>query len=424
MMALSSTRKVTLGELGSFRNGMNFKKEQMGSGLKLINVKDIFGDGPRIDFETLDLVALEGVATITRYTVQANDIFFVRSSVKRDGVGLVRLANRRRDDTVHCGFVIRYRLEDEQADPLFLTYQLRSPQLRQAIINISGGAAITNISQSSLASLEINLPPLLSQRRIASILSAYDDLIENNLRRIKILEEMAQNLYREWFVKFRFPGHEKVKMVESELGMIPDGWGVVRLSGVTEVNSTCVKKGSAPGNIVYVTIKSVSTGSIDAVAPMPFSEAPSRARRVVQHGDTIWSSVRPNRRSYSLVLNPPENMIVSTGFAVIRPMAIPYTYCYYATTTDDFAAYLTNRAKGAAYPAVSADDFEGAVILKASAEVLDQFHSIVEPMVLLSTSLRQRNITLRRARDLLLPKLISGEIDVLELDIEIEERDT
>ena len=286
------------------------------------------------------------------------------------------------------------------------------------------GASNPTINRNHIHRLVVERPPLKTQRNIASILSAYDDLIENNLRRIKILEEMAQNLYREWFVKFRFPGHEKVKMVESELGMIPDGWGVVRLSGVTEVNSTCVKKGSAPGNIVYVTIKSVSTGSIDAVAPMPFSEAPSRARRVVQHGDTIWSSVRPNRRSYSLVLNPPENMIVSTGFAVIRPMAIPYTYCYYATTTDDFAAYLTNRAKGAAYPAVSADDFEGAVILKASAEVLDQFHSIVEPMVLLSTSLRQRNITLRRARDLLLPKLISGEIDVLELDIEIEERDT
>ena len=87
-MTLSSRKKVTLGELGSFKNGVNFKKEQMGSGLKLVNVKDLFGDGPYIDFQPLDLVDLGGVANISRYAVEANDLFFVRSSVKRDGVEL------------------------------------------------------------------------------------------------------------------------------------------------------------------------------------------------------------------------------------------------------------------------------------------------------------------------------------------------
>ena len=95
--------------------------------------------------------------------------------------------------------------------------------------NVSKGTTQDNLSLDKLLSFQILTPPLDSQKKIASILSAYDDLIENNLKRIKILEEMAQMIYREWFVNFRFPGHEKVKMVKSELGMIPEGWEVKKL---------------------------------------------------------------------------------------------------------------------------------------------------------------------------------------------------
>src|ERR1700690_2163682 len=96
---------------------------------------------------------------------------------------------------------------------------------------------------------------------------------------------------------------------------------------------------------------------------MDFSSAPSRARRIVKHGDIIWSSVRPNRKSYSLIINPIKNAIVSTGFAVLHAENVPFTYLYHAVTTNEFVDYLTNHASGAAYPAVNAGDFENAKII-------------------------------------------------------------
>ena len=120
-------------------------------------------------------------------------------------------------------------------------------------------------------------PPLPTQRKIAAILSAYDDLIEVNTRRIAILEEMARGLYREWFVRFRFPGHERVRMVESAVGLVPEGWEVKALGNIADVNAVAIKKGSEPERINYVDISSVSPGKIDKIEPMPFAEAPGKS---------------------------------------------------------------------------------------------------------------------------------------------------
>lgn len=178
MNNLLQERYITLCELGEFRNGVNFSKDQMGSGFKLINVKDIFGDSPKIDFNNLDFVNLGKNINLSLLTVKKNDLFFVRSSVKRSGVGLVRIADQKEQSTVHCGFIIRFRLIDKDTDALFLTYKLRSPKMRKMILNISGGSAIINISQSALGQLKIDLPSYPIQRKIAAILSAYDDLVE------------------------------------------------------------------------------------------------------------------------------------------------------------------------------------------------------------------------------------------------------
>ena len=105
----------------------------------------------------------------------------------------------------------------------------------QKVKSIAGGAATPIVSKSAFSEIRLTVPPLHTQRKIAAILSAYDDLIENNTRRIKILEEIAQMLYREWFVNFRFPGHEKARMVKTKLGQVPEGWEVKNLFDVAEV---------------------------------------------------------------------------------------------------------------------------------------------------------------------------------------------
>ena len=384
----------------------------MGTGWGLINVKDIFHSGVKLDFSGLDKVEVSGNRRIGSYTVNKNDLFFVRSSVKREGVGQVSFSPSTEPEVIHCGFVIRLRVHDPSVSPVFLAYALRSPHYREAVRNLASGTAIINISQASIGSVELDLPPRAVQDRIVSILSAYDDLIENNTRRIKILEKMAQLLYREWFVNFHFPGHQKVKMVESELGPMPEEWEVKRLKDVAGVNELSIKTSSPPERVYYIDIASVSTARIEKKESMRFSDAPGRARRIVRHADTIWSTVRPNRRSYALILNPEPNLIVSTGFAVLTAATVPYSYLYFAATTDEFADYLTNHTSGSAYPAVNAKDFENAKLVVPKESVANHFHEVAAPMLDLTWCLHQRNANLRTTRDLLLPKLISGEIPV------------
>ena len=307
---------------------------------------------------------------------------------------------------------------ENQHDPFFVYYVLKNalPRLRA----IAGGVATPISNKGIFSEMKLSVPPLPTQRKIAGILSAYDHLIENNTRRIAILEEMAQAIYREWFVHFRFPGHESVRMVESELGMIPEGWEVMKLGDVALVNAQSIKRGHLPVEIEYVNISSVSTGAVETTEKLKRDEAPGRARRIVQHGDIIWSCVRPNRRSYALIQSPSPHLIVSTGFAVITARSVPSTYLYHAVTTDSFVGYLTNHARGAAYPAVTAEDFEKADVLVASKPLLTRFDEIAADFYALKQVLLTKNTNLRQTRDLLLPRLVSGEVDVSELDVGVE----
>ena len=286
----------------------------------------------------------------------------------------------------------------------YLDYKL------DALLKLSGGATFPNLTGNDFATFHIHYQK--NRHKIAAILSAYDDFIENNTRRIKILEEMAQALYREWFVKFKFPGHEKVKMVKSELGMVPEGWEVKMLGDIADINASNIKKEHEPEDINYINIASVSTGQIDKIEHLVYTIAPSRARRVVKHEDIIWSTVRPNRKSYSIILNPPSNLIVSTGFAVITAKHAPYTYLYHALTTDDFVGYLINHTTGAAYPAVNSEDFEYALILHPPNALLESYHTIVGSLFDYKHIMQQKNLNLRITRDLLLQKLISGEVNI------------
>jgi type I restriction enzyme, S subunit len=307
---------------------------------------------------------------------------------------------------------LRLRGNPDLVSPEYLYYWFSSPDMRAYVANQNTGASIPLITLGTLRSLPVNLPPLRTQRKIAAILSAYDDLMEVNIRRIALLEEMARGLYREWFVRFRFPGHEGVRMVESAVGLVPAGWEVVTLGNIADINAAAIKKGSEPEWINYVDISSVSPGKIDKIESMLFVEAPGRARRLVKHGDIIWSTVRPNRRSYALILNPPPDMVVSTGFAVITPRDVPFSYLYHALTTDEFAGYLTNHATGSAYPAVNAGDFESALIVGPPADLLENFDKVVSDMLAQQQVLHEKNANLRRTRDLLLPRLVAGEADV------------
>jgi len=287
--------------------------------------------------------------------------------------------------------------------PRFVAYLLQSVLRNYQ----SDKAAVPGVNRNVLHELKVRCPDTRAQERIADILSAYDDLIENNRRRMALLEEAARQLYREWFVRLRFPGHEHTRITDG----VPEGWALKRVSDVADVNRESLTS-SYEEEIEYIDISSVTPGSINETTRYDFRDAPSRARRVVRHGDVIWSCVRPNRRSYAVIWHPAPNLIASTGFAVLTPTAVPTAFLLQATTTDTFVGYLENHARGAAYPAVVAGDFERAEILIPRPALVVAFNEQTELLLFQAHTLQLQNARLRAARDLLLPRLMSGKIAV------------
>lgn len=303
--------------------------------------------------------------------------------------------------------VIGFIPDEKKADARFIKY-LFDALLQRKYKQFTQGAAQDNLSQAKLLSLKFPIPGITEQKQIADVISAYDDLIENNRRRIQLLDQAARLLYKEWFVHLRFPGHEHTKIIDG----VPEGWERKRLGDVAATNTESYKANNLPNEINYIDISSVKQGRIPSKNKMPFAEAPGRARRIGVDGDVIWSNVRPNLRAYALVLEPDENDVFSTGFTILSPVAIPFSYLYLFATTDEFVGHLVNHTTGASYPAVRPDDFERAEILLPVQSVLKIFHEKIEPAFRMIHVLEKEINALAKARDLLLPKLMNGEVAV------------
>jgi len=304
--------------------------------------------------------------------------------------------------------------------PEFLLYALLTKANKNTLLTLASAGATRNaLTKQMIEDFEISIPEVKEQSNIACILSAIDNKIELNLQMNKTLVEMAMAMYKHWFVDFG--PFQDGEFVDSELGMIPKGWEVKSLRDVAGVNSNSLKNNDAPIEIDYIDIASVNEGWVEDIQPMLFSEAPSRARRIISDGDIVWSTVRPNRKSRFLALGYSAKTIVSTGFAVVSPRLVPYSYLYPYTCTDGFVDYLVSRATGSSYPAVTGKVFEEAKIVIPEKNILDRFNGIAEPLFIQFSLNTIENQTLTTLRDTLLPKLISGEVRIKEAAELLEE---
>lgn len=392
--------KVTVGFVGSMaheyrENGIPFLRSQ--------NITPY-----RVNFDNLKYIDDKFHEKIRKSALRPGDVAVVRTGYPGTACVIPRNLS-----ISNCSDLVIIR-PGRQLNPHFLCAIFNSTFGRDLVGGNLVGAAQQHFNITVAKELKLQLPPRHIQDKISAILSAYDDLIENNKRRIALLEKMAEEIYREWFVRFRFPGHDQVKIVKG----VPGGWRVAELKELAAVNPSSISRRVKPETILYVDISSVSTNQIEEVTTYPYSEAPGRARRRVKHGDVIWSSVRPANRAYCLIYEPPENLIVSTGFAVIRPNpATPFSFLFFAVTSNTFVDQMTMVAKGAAYPATSFDDFEKAKLLVPSDALLRSFHEKAEPLFRQKHFLQQQCERLKQTRDLLLPRLISGKLPVEDLDI-------
>ena len=328
------------------------------------------------------------------------------------------MASRQGRPVLCSSFARHLRVDRNKVNPAYLYYLLQG-------LYASGYMGVFNLQHTGVARFQftafrtktrLSLHSPKEQEHIAAILTAYDDLIANNQRRIALLESMAEEIYREWFVRMRFPGHESVPLNQG----LPQGWTQKSVSEVADINHRSIRKGSDVDLIRYIDISTVETNNLGEPVEMQLRDAPGRARRLVSHGDVLWSSVRPGNKAYCVVIDPPQNLVASTGFAVISPKpGTPYTYLHKAVTTQNFTDQMVTVAKGSAYPATSFDDFARAKIIWPEKELLDEFHKRTSPMYANAAAMREANGRLRQMRDALLPRLISGKLRVDHLDIQL-----
>ena len=388
------------------RNGVYKSKDHHGSGVPIVNMGELFAFN-RIGNQPMSLIRMSD-AEMDKSGLIDGDLLFGRRSLVEEGAGKCSIVYKPAGPLTFESSIIRVRLDRAIADPEFFFNYFRSPIGRSRIRAIVGGAAVKGIRGSDLKLIKVHVPPIDEQIAIRQVVALYDDLITTNQRRIALLEDAARRLYREWFVHLRFPGHESVPVKDG----VPEGWRKQTLASVADVNARSIGARDKPDSVLYIDISSVSTGLIGEVTPYAFADAPGRARRRVDHGDVIWSCVRPNRRSYALIWEPDEKLVASTGFAVLSAISVPFSYLYFTTTTDDFVGHLEQNATGAAYPAVTAKTFEDAEILVPEGDTLAAFDQVALPQLEQMETLKKQNRSLAQARDLLLPKLMSGQLDV------------
>ncbi len=294
----------------------------------------------------------------------------------------------------------------------FLFYYLGLSQTIGWLQGHAVGATMANLSAGVVRQLLVRYPTTAVQDVIVDVLDAIDTLIENNRRRIEILEEMARLLYREWFVHFRFPGHEDVELVDSDLEPIPAGWGQVRLA-----EACSLVMGQSPKSEYY---NDIGEGLPFHQGVRDFGDRfPTHTKwttvdnRVAESGDILFSVRAPVGR----INVAPDRLVVGRGLSAIR--ALDGNQNHLLVQLKEVFAVEDSIGGGTIFNAVTKKDMESIVLLRPTSLVVEAFEAVVAPMADLVANLFQQNIALRQARDLLLPRLVSGELDVSELDLDL-----
>lgn len=301
--------------------------------------------------------------------------------------------------------------------------------LTHDINSMDSGSAIPSTSRDSFYALPVRVPALEEQRAIARVLGTLDDKIELNRRTNETLEGIARALFKSWFVDFdpvlvKAEGHDTRlahavaelfpgSMQDSEMGEIPAGWHVGKVEEVAEINKETLSKNDPLNAIDYVEISEVMRGGIGSLVRYERGTEPSRARRRIRHGDTLLSTVRPDRGAYFLALNPEDTLIASTGFAVLTPKGGHWAFLYSLAARPRVGEYLARFADGGVYPAVRSEVIgKIPVALPPSIEPIVHFEKVARPLYEKADANRKHSKALAILRDTLLPKLISGEIRI------------
>ncbi|MDM1050147.1 restriction endonuclease subunit S [Sphingobacterium hotanense] len=381
-------KEVVLGEVCDVINGFAFKsKDFVKEGIPLVKIKELKDN--RLNISDCDYLPKYFVVD-QKYHINKGDVVIALtgSHITLPSSAVGRVAKSYLEETLLLNQRVgKFKVFEDKCDLDYLYFNLTSEYFFNSVGLLAKGAANqANISAGDVKSIKINLPPLETQKKIASILSGYDDLIENNLKRIKLLEEMAQQTYEEWFVRMRFPGHESAT-INSETGL-PEGWEKVKLGDVLTLN---------------------------------YGKALKQENRIAGNYNVYGSSGVVGTHNNFLVEGP--SLIVgrkgNVGSVYYEPNPFyPIDTVYYVTSEYSlFYLYYTIKSlsfinNDAAVPGLNRDAAYFKEINLPNIDLINEFQDLCSSNYQIIFNLQNQNQRLREARDILLPRLMMGMIEV------------
>lgn len=411
--------KVKLSEIGTFKNGLNFSAVKVLSGCKMIGVPD-FGDNYFAKMDGLKRIDEDIVST--DYLLKDNDILFVRSNGNKNLVGRAMLIEKVKDKVTFSGFCIRFRITNNNVNPLYMLYLFKSPLFRKLFSNTQQ-TSISNLNQEVLGNIEVELPTIEQQNSIVKVIHGITRKIENNNRINDNLEQQLATLYDYWFTQFDFPGSND-KPYKSNGGLlewndtlkrnIPSNWSVdsVAKNSLTKL----IKPGvDAFESKTYLATADVKGSAISDGTVIDYETRESRANMQPTEY-SVWFAKMKNSIKH-LYLNPEmhpiiEQSILSTGFCGLQCDEKSFEYISSYIASPYFELHKDVLAHGATQEAVNNDDLAGIYLLIPDNNTLEKYHETTQPIYAQIAKNICENRELTKLRDWLLPMLMNGQATI------------
>lgn len=397
---------------------------QDGTGYPLVRTSNI-GRG-RLDLTNVHRIDVSAYEEWTRRTVpEPGDLILAREAP----VGNVAVITTGMELALGQRTVL-IRPDPKKADADFLTYRLLAHDVQHWMSGVANGATVPHLNMEDIRTLPLPaLPPLETQNKIGAMLASFDDLIENNQRRIEILEKMAQLLYRKWFVHFRFPGHEDTELVSSDLGMIPQGWEVCPVRDVADlVRGRSYRRHELveDGGLPFLNLKCIDRGGGFRKTGLKRYDGKYKEAQQTYPGDTViaMTDMTQERNVIGRAARVPslesDFGIISLDLTRVVPVgSVDPDYLYGMFRFSSFSETVKEHANGTNVLHLSPDRISEYRFTMPPTQLQHAYGDIVKPLLLLMDNLVLQNETLEIARDLLLPRLVSGDLDVSELDLKL-----
>lgn len=369
-----------------------------------LRITDINDDG------TLNKQNLMSVDDINacNYILKKNDIVFARTG---NSTGRSYFYDGSDGVLVYAGFLIKFSIDDNKVNPRILKYYTHSKPYFDWVHSFDTGGTRGNINAKTYGTMPIILPSRKIQDKIVSILKSFDDKIELNRRINENLEQQAQALFKSWFVDFE--PFKDGKFVDSELGMIPEGWKVCELGNLCD--SISITHPCKKGELIFLNTGDIENGFVLTNKYMDIKDMPGQAKKSIKENDILYSEIRPINKHYAFVNFPAHEYIVSTKLMVIRAINEKLSIrLYQYLTSNDIINELQHEAesRSGTFPQIRFENIKKLKILIGPNNIENQYTEFIGNIYKMIFQYRKEIIKLEHLRDTLLPKLMSGELKI------------